>query len=156
VSPDGRTVYVPSSGGNDIAIIAVDATGTPAPTATFLTLESNPTAAVFDPAGRCAYVTNQSSATVSVIDVASAGIAGTIPVGSGPIGIALTHDGRYAYVANRNDGTASQIDTATAKVVATVTLDATKSNADVAAVGKFITPENTDSVFANDFGTCGF
>ncbi|HST29157.1 MAG TPA: YncE family protein [Rudaea sp.] len=160
VSPDGSKVYVGNSGSNGpgvVSVIAVDVSGTPSPTADSINVGDAPTAVAIDPAGRCVYVSNQNSASVAVIDVVSGSVAGTIPVGSGPVGIALTHDGRYAYVANRGDGTASQIDTATARVVATVTLDSTTpGNADVAAVGKFITPENTDSVFANDFGICGF
>ena len=49
----------------------------------------------------------------------------------------------------------SRIDTATAKAT-TVMLDTNNANANVLGVGNFITPQNTDSIFANGFGICGF
>jgi YVTN family beta-propeller protein len=44
----------------------------------------------------------------------------TVPVGVGPIGIAITADGRHAYVANNGDGTVSVIDTASLTTLATI------------------------------------
>ena len=43
-----------------------------------------------------AYVTNQSSNNVSVIDTATNTVVGTIPVGSTPNGVAVPPDGRFA------------------------------------------------------------
>ncbi|MFD6225403.1 IPT/TIG domain-containing protein [Streptomyces sp. NPDC060232] len=44
-----------------------------------------------------------------------------VPVGTGPIGVAITPNGSFAYVANNGDSTVSVIDTATNLVTATVT-----------------------------------
>ena len=44
----------------------------------------------------------------------------TIPVGLGPIGVAITPDGTRVYVTNDNSDTISVIDTATNTVVATI------------------------------------
>ena len=65
-----------------------------------------------------AYVTNQNANTVSVIDTATNAVVGSaIPVGSGPVAIAITPDGTKAYVVNFNADTVSVIDTATNAVV---------------------------------------
>ena len=45
---------------------------------------------------------------------------GTIPVGAGPVDVAITPDGAFAYVTNETDGTVSVIATAGNAVVATV------------------------------------
>jgi len=44
-----------------------------------------------------AYVTNNQSLTISVIDTASNSVVATIPVGFGPSGIAVTPDGSRVY-----------------------------------------------------------
>jgi YVTN family beta-propeller protein len=59
---------------------------------------------------------------VSVIDIATNAVIATIPVGAGPIGIAITPDGTRAYVTNEDSNTVSVIDTATNTVVATITV----------------------------------
>jgi YVTN family beta-propeller protein len=65
-----------------------------------------------------AYVTNVGSNTVSVIATATNTVIGSpIPVGSGPIGVAVTPDGSKVYVANQNSGTVSVIATATNTVI---------------------------------------
>src|SRR5690349_9257491 len=67
-----------------------------------------------------AYVTNQASATVSVIDLTTNQKTQDISVGVEPYGIALTPDGARAYVANSASNTVSVIDTASNTVVATI------------------------------------
>jgi len=79
-----------------------------------------PRSVVITPDKRLAYVTNQGSATVSVIDLATNQKTQDIPVGGGPYGIALTPDGRRAYVANSASNTVSVVDTASSSVVATI------------------------------------
>ena len=51
-------------------------------------------------------------------------VAGRIPVGVAPKGMALSPDGRRLYVANRNADTISVVDTAARKVVRTIALGA--------------------------------
>ena len=64
-----------------------------------------------------AYITNEGSSTVSVIDTATNTVIATIPVGSHPQGVAVTPDGSRVYVANQGAvegvGTVSVISTAT-------------------------------------------
>jgi YVTN family beta-propeller protein len=71
-----------------------------------------------------AYVTTPSSSfnSVTVIDTATNTPVTTIPVGSGPYGVAVTPDGKYVYVAYHDSFPAnvSVIDTATNTVVATI------------------------------------
>ena len=67
-----------------------------------------------------AYVTNQASATVSVIDLVANQKTQDIPVGVEPYGVALTPDGSRAYVTNSASNTVSVIDTASNTVIATI------------------------------------
>jgi YVTN family beta-propeller protein len=69
-----------------------------------------------------AYVPNFGSNTVSVIATASNTVAATIPVGSGPFGVAATPDGGKVYVANQNSNTVSVIETASNTVEATIAI----------------------------------
>jgi YVTN family beta-propeller protein len=77
-----------------------------------------------------AYITNNNNwaehigTTVSIIDTAKNKVISTVPVGWGPIGIAVTPDGKKAYIANGNFsksvGNVSVIDTASNAVTVTV------------------------------------
>jgi YVTN family beta-propeller protein len=69
-----------------------------------------------------AYVTNQASGTVSVIDLTANQKTQDIQVGVEPYGVALTPDGSRAYVTNSASNTVSVIDTATNAVVATINI----------------------------------
>ncbi len=87
-----------------------------------------------------AYVTNNSSNTVSVIDTATNIVVATIPVDS-PAGVAITPDGKHAYVANYKSNTVSVIDTATNTVVAMIP---------VGGFGVAITPDGQHA-FVTDY-----
>src|SRR5271168_5377061 len=63
--------------------------------------------------GPFAYVANEISNTVSVIDTATNTVSAIVGVGSGPLGVAITPDGTKAYVANAGSNTVGVIDTAT-------------------------------------------
>lgn len=65
-----------------------------------------------------AYVTNQSSRSVSVIDTGTNTVVATIPVGDLPIGVAVTPNAAFAYVTTLFAGV-SVISTATNTVIAT-------------------------------------
>jgi len=69
-----------------------------------------------------AYIANMGSNTISVIDTATNKVTTTIPVGTGPYGVAVSSDGKKVYVANNDSNTVSVIDTATNKVTATVSV----------------------------------
>ena len=69
---------------------------------------------------RAVYVTNSGSNTVSVIETLTDTVAGTIPVGGNPTGVAVSPDGTRVYVANKASNTVSVIDAEGKVVVATV------------------------------------
>ena len=67
-----------------------------------------------------AYIPNEGSGTVSVIDTATNTVVATVVVGSGPDGVAVNPAGTRVYVTNEGSNTVSVINTATNTVVATV------------------------------------
>jgi YVTN family beta-propeller protein len=67
-----------------------------------------------------AYVTNESSNNVSVIDTASNTVVGTVTVGITPVGVAVTPDGKQAFVAEEGSKNVSVIATVSNTVVATI------------------------------------
>jgi PQQ-dependent catabolism-associated beta-propeller protein len=68
--------------------------------------------------GFTAYVSNEKSNTVSVIDTDKFQVVKTIKVGQRPRGIALTKDGKFLLVAVGDDDTIQMIDTTTHEIVA--------------------------------------
>ena len=69
-----------------------------------------------------AYVTNDGSGDVSVIDTATNTVTATITVGTAPFAVAVSPDGGTVYVANIDSDNVSAIATATNKVIATITV----------------------------------
>ena len=67
-----------------------------------------------------AYVTNNGSGSVSVIDTATNAVVATPSVDGAPLRIAVTPDGTRAYVTNHGSSNVSVIDTANNTVSATV------------------------------------
>ena len=67
-----------------------------------------------------AYVANESSNNIWVINTLTNVVVTTIPVGRNPTALAATPDGRKVYVSNSKDNTISVIDTATNTVVTTI------------------------------------
>ena len=67
-----------------------------------------------------AYVGNFKDGTVSVIDVASRQVIATIPVSSGPHGMAITPDGRFVYISSDGSSVVSVIDTSTDRVMGVI------------------------------------
>ena len=69
-----------------------------------------------------AYITNNGSSTVSVINVTTNTVSATIPVGTNPYGVSVSSDGSKVYVTNSGAGTVSVINTATNSVTATISV----------------------------------
>ena len=67
-----------------------------------------------------AYITNQNSNNVSVIDIATNTVVATVAVGTNPEGVAVNPVDARVYVANFNSNNVSVIDTASNTVVDTV------------------------------------
>ena len=84
-----------------------------------------------------AYISNQTSNSVSVINTATNAVVATVVVGTNPFGVAVTPDGTRAYVANTSSSSnsVSVINTATNTVVATVAVGNNPT-----ALGNFIGP----------------
>src|SRR6266446_3404301 len=95
-----------------------------------------------------AYITNFHGNTVSVIATATNTVVGLpIPVGTLPLGVAVTPDGSTVYVANSGDGsvngTVSVIATATNTVTATIPVGNLP-------VGVAVTPDGSKVYVANE------
>ncbi|MGN6179251.1 MAG: gliding motility-associated C-terminal domain-containing protein [Mucilaginibacter sp.] len=69
-----------------------------------------------------AYITNQQTNTVSVINTTSNTVVGTIGVGQRPTGTAVSPDGTKVYITNQFDNSISVISTLTNKVMSTIPL----------------------------------
>ena len=81
------------------------------------------------PAAPFAYVTNFSSASVAVTDLATNTVAATVPLGCGsPYGIAVNSTGTRVYTNCRTDGSTRVIDTSTNTVIATIPSSCTVSS----------------------------
>ena len=65
----------------------------------------------------CGLAKGSSGSTLGAGAATNAVVGSAIPVGSEPVGIAITPDGTKAYVTNQNANTVSVIDTATNTVV---------------------------------------
>jgi YVTN family beta-propeller protein len=79
-----------------------------------------PVGAAVNPAGTRVYVANQSSNTVSVLDVASNTVTATVAVGTNPGGVVVNPAGTRVYVANYVSNTVSVLDTVSNTVIGTV------------------------------------
>lgn len=131
ITPDGRFAYVIQAGPsdrNDDALVAIDTTtnliAATVPTGDPFSVSGNtPVRIGITPDGATAYVTNDTSATVSAIDLTQNTLIKNILVHQGPGQVVVSPDGRFAYVGAVGDNAVSKldvIDTATNKVVATV------------------------------------
>ncbi len=90
---------------------------------------NEPYTVTINAAGTKAYVTNSYITTVSIIDVATNTVTGTIGGFNGPSGLVITPDGNYAYVNNYGAGmssgtgtTVNVVDLNTNSIVGTLTV----------------------------------
>lgn len=90
-----------------------------------------------------AYVTNFDGDSVSVIDVATQRVTATIPVGSGPIGVAATPDGRLVYVANFLSNSVSVLRATTNTLADTIAIDGAPNRVAVTPDGASVYVTNT-------------
>lgn len=87
-------------------------------------------------AGSKVYVGNFADSTVSVIDTATGKVVATVPVATGPHGMAVTQDGRTVFVTGDGSSSMSVIDTASDKVVKTVDVGKTPNGIALTPDGK--------------------
>ncbi len=90
-----------------------------------------------------AYITNQGTNNVSVIDTATNTVVTTVGVGGNPYGVAVNPAGTRAFVGNLSDGTVSVIDTANQSVLATL-------NVGTFPYGMAVNPAGTRLYVANE------
>jgi YVTN family beta-propeller protein len=119
LTPDGKKLYVPYSGGGGTVVVIDTATqqviGTPIPTG------EDPYMGAVTPDGRRVFVGDVGGAEVYAIDTATDQlIGGPIPVGESPAGIAIGPDGSRAYVAGLGSETIDVLDTQTLAPVGTI------------------------------------
>ncbi len=92
-----------------------------------------------------AYVANYASKTVTPIDTATRSAGTPIPIGTGPVAVAITPDGRTAYVTDYDANTVTPIDTANDTAGAPIPVGTGPG-------GIAITPDGTTAYVAN-FGS---
>jgi YVTN family beta-propeller protein len=112
VNPDANSVSVFDVTVNPPAKLAEIAVGT------------DPSSVAVHPNGVKAYVANSFSGSVSVLNLTTLTVTGTITVGAEPTGVALSPNGTRLYVANAASNSLTVVNTATDAVVATVDLSA--------------------------------
>ncbi len=102
-----------------------------------------------------AYVANNGSDSVSVIDTANDTVVSTVPVGSFPLGVAVSPDGSRVYVTNGGSSSVSVIDAATDTVVSTVTVGTGPAGIAVSPDGSrvYVTNGGSSSVSVIDAAT---
>jgi len=102
-----------------------------------------------------AYIANEESDNISVIDTATDKVKATISVGSNPVGVAINPNGTRVYVANAHSNDVSVIDTATNTVIATVHAGSSPKGIAVNPNGKrvYVANEGSNNVFVIDTAT---
>ena len=136
VDPLTRTVYVANVSDDTVSVIDA-ATNAVTATISHVTPLGNPNTfnglflqqMAVDPATGVVYVADPSNDSVSVIDVATNTVTGSIPVGGDPEAIAVDPRTHTAYVANTSSGTVSVISAALPTPVTTVSSSRNPSTA---------------------------
>jgi len=106
----GWAAAVPTATPRSTRSVVRNPTATPTPSRTATPTGSPP------PARYVAYVTNFDAGSVSVLDGRTHRVVETIPVGGGPLGVAVGPNQQRVYVANFHTGTLSIIDRARARL----------------------------------------
>ncbi|MHC8361796.1 YVTN family beta-propeller repeat protein [Pseudomonas sp. LS2P72] len=107
-----------------------------------ISVGSNPHGIAVSTDGTRAYVCNQGSDTVSVIDIATHRVLTDITVGKSPAGVAVSPDGTRVYVCNSVSNTVSVIDTATDQVLTNISVGFN-------AIGIAFSPDGTRAYVGN-------
>ena len=100
----------------------IDYGSTPGPPGEIALSLAQPTDVRFTPDGTKAYVAALGSNKLGVLDGTTAAVIGRVPVGQGPVGLAMASDGQRVYALNRFSGTISVVQTSNDQVLATVSL----------------------------------
>jgi gliding motility-associated-like protein len=95
-----------------------------------------------------AYIANQFSNNVSVVNTTTNTVVATVPVGAHPTGVAASADGNSVYITNNGDNTVSVINTATNTVSATIPVGAAPYGICVSPDGNrvYVANQNSGSI----------
>jgi len=119
ISPDGATAYVTNYNANTVSVVQ---TGNNIISNT-INVSLGPFHEAVSPDGHWLYVANYKAGSgnlVTVIDTRTQTVAGTVVVGTGPIGLGFTEDGASVGVTNEGSNNVSVIDTASRTVRGTI------------------------------------
>ncbi len=108
----------------------------------FAASTSAPQTLAITPIGPFAYVANNSSNTVSVINIPTGQVVNSILVGSGPLGTAISPDQTQVYVTNNQGNSVFVINAASSSVVATIPVQSSP-------MGVAFTPDGTAAYVVN-------
>ena len=72
-----------------------------------------------------AYITNQGSDTISVVNIKKKKVIQEIPVGKGPVGIAISLKQSYVFITNANDGSVNVLDLHQNQIIKTIKVGGT-------------------------------
>lgn len=125
LTPNGRQLVVGSTGPSAAPAGTLGIVDTATRHLSTIPLQATPNDVAVSPDGRTAWCVINGASGASpgkavTVDLATATVIDSIPVGVGPAGIAIAADGGRAYVTNFGNNTVSVIDTGTRAVVATV------------------------------------
>jgi len=90
-----------------------------------------------------AYITNIADGTVSVLNIPTNTLAGTITVGVHPVGVSLSKDGTRVYITNETSNTVSVINAKNNTVIATIAVG-------MSPEGLAVTPDGSKLYVANN------
>ena len=115
---------------------------------------ANTRAIVFNPVAKKVYAVDQARAQVDIVDTASQSVT-RVPVGAGPVSIAVNEKSGRVYAASAGTGTVSVIDGATNAIVATLrVVDRPYSIAANSATGKvYVSHTFSDKISIIDCAT---
>lgn len=109
-SPDGKTVFIPNIGSNNITVIDVQTEEI----VNHFPVGRGPEGVAVHPNGHHLYVANQEDDTLSIIDTKTYKVVqklGNHHIGRCPVRLVFTPNGKYALLANRHSNDISIIET---------------------------------------------
>ncbi len=124
ITPDGRYAYVANNNNYTLQNTNTSGSTVSSDSVTVIDLSNNkviktiydasfmqPYTVTINPAGTRAYITNSTTTTITIIDIATNTVIGTITGLNGPSGMVITPDGNTGYVSNYgvNSGTGTTV-----------------------------------------------
>jgi YVTN family beta-propeller protein len=149
-SPDGRHAYASAGGNNKVRVYDVagqhltERDPIPIPTSP-ANPNPHPAGIAVSPDGKTLYAAENLADSVAIVDLATAKVTATVPVGHNPYTVALGRDGRFAFVSNWGASTVSVLATATVKVIRTIRVGTHPSALRLGPGGRQLYVANTDA-----------